>query len=173
MHPSSMDLMENMWKKYRKDEYKNVLDVGSLCVRAKKGQAKEPKIYKRFFEDLDYKGLDIKKGFNVDIVCEDPYVFPIEEESYDVVISGQAFEHIEFFWLTFDEMARVLKPGGLMILIAPSQGKYHAYPVDCWRFYKDSMPALAKWSGLELLECSVDSKCKHSHWADCCGVFTK
>jgi hypothetical protein len=38
----------------------------------------------------------------------------------DVVISGQAFEHIEFFWLSWRETVRVLRQGGLIFLIAPS-----------------------------------------------------
>ena len=85
----------------------------------------------------EYSGLDVEKGPNVDIVVENPYDWEIPDSSYDVVISGQAFEHIEFFWLTFLEMARVLKPQGLIILIAPSRGPQHRYPVDCWRFYPD------------------------------------
>ena len=51
-----------------------------------------------------------------------PWIFPLEDDSYDAVISGQMLEHNAFFWLTFLEMARVLKMGGLMIHIAPSRG---------------------------------------------------
>jgi hypothetical protein len=34
------------------------------------------------------------------------------------VVSGQAFEHIEFIWLTILEIARVLKTNGLAVIIA-------------------------------------------------------
>jgi SAM-dependent methyltransferase len=68
-----------------------------------------------------------------------------------VVISGQALEHIEFFWLTMLEISRILKPGGLCCLIAPSAGPEHRFPVDCWRFYRDGMAALGKWAGFEIL----------------------
>ena len=74
----------------------------------------------------------------------------------DVIISGQAFEHIEFFLLTWLGMVRVLKPRGLVFLIAPSRGPEHRFAVDCWRFYPDGYRALAKYGGLELVEVSTD-----------------
>ena len=33
----------------------------------------------------------------------------IANDHYDVVISGQALEHIEFFWVTLGEIVRVTK----------------------------------------------------------------
>jgi hypothetical protein len=45
----------------------------------------------------------------------------------------------------FIEIQRVLKPEGLFYLNAPSNGTYHRYPVDCWRFYPDSGVALSHW----------------------------
>ena len=61
------------------------------------------------------------------------------------------FEHIEFFWLTRQEMMRTLKPGGTIILIAPSRGQEHSYPVDCWRFYPEGFRAPGKLGKLETL----------------------
>jgi len=76
----------------------------------------------------------------------------VKTDSVDVLISGQAFEHIEFFWVTMIEIARVLKPGGLCCIIAPSSGFEHRYPVDCWRFYSDGFSALARFARLKALE---------------------
>ena len=109
----------------------------------------------------DYDGLDLEAGPNVDIVPDDPWKFPIDNDTYDAVISGQMLEHNEFFWLTFLEMARVLKTGGLMIHIAPSRGPEHRDPQDCWRWYRDGMEAMAKWSGLEVVESWTDWSPRH------------
>jgi hypothetical protein len=38
----------------------------------------------------------------------------------------------------------VLRPGGLLYVNAPSGGEYHAWPVDCYRFYDDAWGALAR-----------------------------
>jgi len=78
-------------------------------------------------------------------VLEDPYELPFEDDSLDVVVSSSCFEHSEFFWLSFLEVLRILKPDGLFYLNVPSDGVFHRYPVDCWRFYPDSAVALAKW----------------------------
>lgn len=43
-------------------------------------------------------------------------------------------------------MVRVLRPGGLIYLNSPSNGDFHRYPVDCWRFYPDSGVALQNWA---------------------------
>ena len=76
----------------------------------------------------------------------------IEDESYDVVISGQAFEHIEYFWLTLEQVKRVLKPGGLFFLIVPSTGPVHKNPHDCYRFNENAMKAMAKYINFNVIE---------------------
>lgn len=93
------------------------------------------------------------EGNNVDIVLKNVYNWKeIKTGSFDVVITGQAFEHIEYFWVTMLEIARILKDGGLCCIIAPSSGFEHKHPVDCWRFYSDGMETLSKYADLELLE---------------------
>jgi SAM-dependent methyltransferase len=100
-----------------------------------------------------YLGLDMVAGTNVDVVLHDPYHWrEIKSGSADVVISGQTFEHTEFFWLTMREIARVLRVGGLACIIAPSAGDEHRYPVDCWRIYPDGLRAMARYARLEVLE---------------------
>lgn len=105
-----------------------------------------------------YVGLDMQAGKNVDLVPKDPYDWnEIEENSLDLVISGQAMEHIEFPWKTFENIARVLKPGALCCIIAPSAGPEHRHPVDCWRFFPDGMRALCKHAGLLVQNAVIDS----------------
>lgn len=149
MHKSSFDKMLAFREKYLKGKENDpllVLDLGSLDVNGS---------YKGYFDSFSwkYQGIDTTPGKNVDIVLRDPYNWrEIKSNSADVLISGQAFEHIEFFWITMLEIARVLKPGGLCCIIAPSAGIEHRYPVDCWRFYPDGFTALARFARLEVLE---------------------
>jgi cephalosporin hydroxylase len=123
-----------------------VLDLGSMDVNGS---------YKPLFDDpaWSYVGADQSAGRNVDVVLADPYRWSaLDDSSFDVVISGQAFEHIEFFWVTILEVARVLKGGGLCCIVAPSAGFEHRYPTDCWRFYPDGFRAMARWARLEVLD---------------------
>ncbi len=150
MHPESVRYMRQCFRKHAAELPKGtVLDVGAWSPVAK---------YRQIWEEggWTYVGLDMELRENVDVKLEDPWLFPFPSESFDAIISGQMLEHNEFFWLTFVEMARVLKPGGLMIHVAPSRGRQHRTPKDCWRFYRDGMEALARWSGCELLEATTD-----------------
>ena len=42
------------------------------------------------------------------------------------------------------------------MLIAPSSGFEHRFPVDCWRFYRDGMVAIADFLGFEVLDTFTD-----------------
>lgn len=114
MHVSTMKRMEWFVNHYiGEGNGAKVLDVGSYDVNG---------TYKELFEgkSVKYFGLDIAEGPNVDIVMETPYSWNnIEDESFDYIISGQAFEHIEFPWLTIKEIYKKLKPGGGNLYYSP------------------------------------------------------
>lgn len=145
MHSSSLLRMKwflDNWASKLPQSEINVLDVGSYDVNGS---------YKHLFpqEKFRYVGLDMVKGPNVDIVLDNPYDWSkIETDTYDIVISGQTFEHTEFFWITMSEMTRVMKQGGLLCLIIPNGSAEHRYPVDCYRFFTDGMIALARYVSL-------------------------
>jgi hypothetical protein len=126
--------------------------------------------YRHIFADerFAYLGCDRAPGPGVDIVLNDPYKLPLPDASADYVISGQMLEHCEFFWLSFAEMLRVLKPDGYLFLIAPSGGPIHNYPVDCYRFYPDAFRALARYTGCQLLDLWHDDR---GPWKDLVGIF--
>lgn len=130
----------------RRHEPLLILDLGSQDVNGS---------YRPLFDGKSWRyiGLDMAPGKNVDVVLREPYRWrEIKAGSADVIVSGQTFEHTEFFWLTMREVARALKPRGLLCLIAPSTGVEHRYPVDCWRVYPDGLRAVARYSRLETLE---------------------
>jgi len=140
MHNSALESFNNFkniyLSKLSNKKFK-LIEIGSLSVNSN--------IKKSLEDNMEYIGIDIVKGKNVDVVLDDPYKFPFEDKSVDVVISISNFEHIEFFWLTYLEILRVLKDDGLFFLNAPSNSKYHRHETDNWRFYPDSSISLQKW----------------------------
>jgi SAM-dependent methyltransferase len=94
--------------------------------------------------DLNYKSIN-------------EYEFPIQSNTFDVVLSGQVIEHVRKIWVWMKEVARVCKPGGLVITINPVSWKYHLAPVDCWRIYPDGMRALYDDAGLEMKKSVFES----------------
>ena len=98
----------------------------------------------------------MSKGPNVDIVPQKIYQWDeVKDQTYDLVISGQALEHIEYPWLTMKEIARVLKPSGFCIIIVPSSIEEHRYPLDCYRYYPDGVAALARQADLNVVHLST------------------
>lgn len=150
MHKSAMRRMKWFVEHYiPKDKKIKVLDVGSYNVNGS---------YKELFKgtQAEYIGLDVSKGPNVDIVPKDPYSWDeIEDESFDFIISGNAFEHIEYPWLTIKEIYKKLKKDGFVCILTPFSHVEHRYPVDCYRYYSDGFSALAKWGGLKVVEVTV------------------
>ena len=167
MHASSLENMQRCYDFYvaarqvAPGEKLTVVEIGSEEFNG---------AYRDIFagERFAYIGCDRAPGPGVDIVLDDPYKLPLADGSADIVLSGQMLEHCEFFWLSFGEMLRVLKPDGYLFLIAPSGGPIHNYPVDCYRFYPDAYKALARHAGCQLLDWWHDDR---GPWNDLVGVF--
>jgi SAM-dependent methyltransferase len=145
-----------------------VLDFGSYSVNGNLRGIFEPK--------FKYIGIDQAAGPNVDVVCSNRST-PFSNEYASIVVSTSCFEHDECFWMTFLEMCRVLKKGGVIYINAPSSGPYHAHPVDCWRFYKDSWKALENWAKengytMKLKDSYIDER-PVCDWHDSVGIFVK
>jgi predicted O-methyltransferase YrrM len=162
MHASSMENMRRCIDWYVGTGPVKVVDLGAMDVNGSYRQLVPP--------TAEYVGADLEAGPGVDVVLTNVYHLPFEDGSVDIVLSGQMLEHCGQFWRVFNEIFRVLKPDGLAFMIAPSSGPVHMYPVDCYRFYPDSYPALAEWSGLRLVQSWTDER---GPWRDIVGVFQK
>ena len=171
MHKNSYSKMKWFKDTYLTETDKlDILDVGSLDTSEKYN-------YRNIFNEANwtYTGLDIKAGSNVDLVVTDIYNwFEIEDDSYDVIISGQYFEHLEFFWLTMSQIERVLKPGGYVCIIVPSAGLKHGGDMlNCYRVHEDGLKAMAKYVDLEIDLVSIDNRPEANPWNDACLIAHK
>jgi len=127
-----------------------VLEVGSRVVRGKDGSLR----------DLvsDYVGTDMVPGIGVDVVCGE-YSLPFDDETFDIVMSANTWEHCRNPFRLCAEMARVLKTGGKMLVCAPFEWKVHRHPIDCFRFLPDGMESIMRESGLEAVSVLLDRDC--------------
>jgi SAM-dependent methyltransferase len=111
-----------------------------------------PSAYKQMVDDdtIVWETIDLYDSPKLTYKALDEYHFPIPDAQFDVVLSGQVIEHVRKVWLWTREVARVCKPGGLVITINPVSWGYHEAPVDCWRIYPEGMKALYEDAGLEM-----------------------
>lgn len=166
MHWNSLYIMSQFVEKYLDTNTSlRILDIGSREVL-------NSGTYKQYFDkdNWEYVGVDLEAGDNVDLVMPSPYVIPVQDNSFDVIISGQTLEHVKFFWVLLTEVSKKLKSGGLLCIIVPSAGQVHRFPVDCWRFYEDGMRAMAEWMDMEIIEARVDDQ---SEWMDAILIAKK
>jgi SAM-dependent methyltransferase len=119
-----------------------VLDVGSLTKPY--AQWKKPSVR--------WTGIDVVPGPGVDILISANGVWPLESGSYDVVLCTQVLEHVSSVDLTLQEMVRVLKPGGRLIISAPFIYNEHGAPGDYRRFSAGGLEQMIRTRGLEVQE---------------------
>jgi SAM-dependent methyltransferase len=170
MHDTAMEYGRKFFEAYvREAKGLKIVDLGAQDICGSLRSVVPP--------GNTYIGLDFVEGNGVDVVIQDPYSLPLEDESIDICVSSSCFEHAEFFWLSFNEALRILKPHGLLYLNVPSNGAFHRFPADCWRFYPDSGIALQNWGRkngfrVVLLESFIGIQ-KRDIWNDFVAVFLK
>lgn len=176
MHDSALDKLKTFRTAYLaafEQEPLAVLDVGSAIADVTHDCNRTVMENPRW----TLRGLDIEAAPNVDLVVAEPYDWAeIPSASVDVITCSQVFEHAEYFWITMLEIGRVLKVNGVAFINAPGSGPLHRFPVDCWRFYDDAFPALARYAALDLVESQVQwapAYRKSLKWRDATAILQR
>lgn len=99
---------------------------------------------------LTWDTLDLYADARLTYTTKSEYDFPIPDNTYDLVLSGQVIEHVRKTWLWMPEVSRVCKLGGHVVTINPVSWPYHEAPVDCWRIFPEGMRALYEHASLEV-----------------------
>jgi ubiquinone/menaquinone biosynthesis C-methylase UbiE len=170
MHETARNNAQQFFDKYCQHSIntKIVLDIGSLDINGS--------LYEIFQGAKQYIGLDQNDGKNVTMIGNS-HEIPLEDKSVDIIVCSSCFEHDDMFWVSFLEMCRTIKSGGYIYIQAPSNGPYHAHPVDNWRFYKDAWSALEKWGkvnnyNIKLVESYVSTTPDpYGKWLDNIGIY--
>ena len=107
-----------------------VLDIGGRD----RGNFKKPKdkVERWIF-------ADIAKEHDPDIILDVSRMDEIENDSIDVILAMELFEHVQEIDKGLDECLRVLKKDGLLIMSVPFMYPIHADPFDFQRW------TLEKW----------------------------
>jgi SAM-dependent methyltransferase len=118
-----------------------------------------PSSYQQLVDDrtITWDTLDLYDSEKLTYPKASEYVFPVPDEAYDVVLTGQVIEHVRKIWLWILELERVCKKGGYVIIINPVSWIFHEWPVDCWRIYPEGMKALLEDTNLRIIDCRFES----------------
>ncbi len=124
-----------------------VLEIGSRARSALTNRQHIP-------PQLDYVGLDILPGPNVDIVGDAHRLAEIfGSRRFVAAMSFSVFEHLAMPWKVALELNRVLVPGGLVFTGTHLTWPLHEEPWDFWRFSQYAWPTLFNAAtGFEIVE---------------------
>lgn len=102
-----------------------------------------------------YTGLEIDNPENRQGKQADYYydggLFPFSNEAFDSVVSNQVFEHVPNPDQFLDELSRVLKPKGLMLITAPFVWDEHEQPHDYTRYTSFGIRSILNRHGFEII----------------------
>jgi len=118
-----------------------------------------PSTYRKIVNDnkIEWETLDMYVSEKLTYSSTSEYQFPIPSDTFDIILSGQVIEHVRKIWLWIKEVARVCRPGGLVVTVNPVSWQFHEFPVDCWRIYPEGMKALYEDAGLVMKMSHFDS----------------
>lgn len=120
----------------------------------------EPNYYQPLFPGKRYIKQDMQ-DFDppcIDLLCDITDMKPVSDESIGLVLNLESLEHIPYPQKAIDEIYRVLKPGGLLILTTVMHFKIHHAPKDYWRFTPEGMELLLR--RFKILDCALEGDLK-------------
>jgi SAM-dependent methyltransferase len=114
------------------------------------GCAEQP--YRRFFgPGVDFVGADLPGNPDADIALEADGTVPVDDGTFDAVLSTQVLEHVADPTTYLAECRRVLRPGGRLLLSTHGLMVYHPDPVDYWRWTGAGLERIITAAGLRIV----------------------
>jgi len=121
----------------------DVLDVG--CGRMP---------YRKFTSASRYLGVDVDTPATRELGCADVFYdghsLPFPAASFDAALCSQVLEHVFEPEAFLREIARVLRPGGQLVLSVPFVWDEHEQPHDFGRYSSFGLAALLERNGFTL-----------------------
>lgn len=99
-----------------------------------------------------YTGVDFSQNSqNTVQVLASITEVPLPDNSFDVILCTEVLEHVPDTYRAFQEMARLIKTGGHIIITSPFSYPLHEEPYDFVRLTPYQVQEAAKKSNLEIL----------------------
>jgi SAM-dependent methyltransferase len=114
------------------------------------GCAEQP--YRHFFaSSVALVGADLPGNPDADIAIAGDGTIPVDDGTFDAVLSTQVLEHVADPAIYLEECRRVLRPGGRLLLSTHGLMVYHPDPVDYWRWTGAGLEQIVTAAGMRLV----------------------
>ena len=137
-----------------------IVEIGSYQVEGQESLID----LRSLFPNREYTGIDMREGPGVDCVA-DVEQLPQASGSAGTVIAMSTFEHVPHFWRGFDEVHRILRPDGVLLVSCPFYFHIHNHPSDYWRFTPEALHLLLERYPQRIVGYHGPTKRPSSVWA--------
>src|ERR1035438_6599984 len=130
-------------------EFARSLPADSRVLDAGAGESR----YAPLFAGLRYVALDLAVGdaqwnyAGLDLLG-DLECLPLADATFDAALNVVTLEHVRRPQVVIQELARVLRPGGRLLLVAPLEWEVHQAPHDYFRYTRHGLEHLLSTAGL-------------------------
>lgn len=108
--------------------------------------------YRHLFRGATYVGVDLVGNPGATVTLRPDGTVPLDDASADLVLSTQVLEHVADPDLYLRECARLLRPGGQLVLTTHGIMHLHRDPTDYWRWTSDGLIRIVDRAGLDVVE---------------------
>lgn len=110
-----------------------------------------------YFPAGQYIGVDLAVGdvqwdYSGLAAVSDLAHLPFADSTFDAALNIVTLEHVPDPQRVLGEIARVLKPGGRLLLIAPHEWEEHQVPHDFYRYTRYGLRHLLETAGLRVVQ---------------------
>ncbi len=116
-----------------------IYEFGSLRVAGQETFAD----LRPLFPGKEYIGADMREGLGVDKLLN-LHDIDLPDNSVGTLLCLDTLEHVEYPHKAMQEIHRVLKPDGVVVISSVMQFRIHDYPHDYWRFTPEAFKSILK-----------------------------
>jgi len=113
------------------------------------------KPYEKYFKSSEYIGLEIETTVHREVSKADFFYdgtkFPFNNNEFDSIVTNQVFEHVFNPDSFLNEINRVLKKNGILLLTVPFVWDEHEQPYDFARYSSFGIKSVLEKNGFEII----------------------